>query len=264
MKLLRDHGAILGLALFVIAASWLFVQPEPELQNKLDPQGIIPSDYQGWQGQDIDVTDVPIEEQLAPQAFLMRDYNRGDSSPVTLCLVYNYARRSRSFHDPQVCYPSQGYQLEDRGIHDVRLDGHNIQANVMEATRNAQSFLVMYWYLSGDRAVEFTGSREGDFKTAILSRLKRTIGVSSMVRVSAPVYGTEEQTREELIAFLQDFYPRILDVKADLVQNSMPASRLWEAGLAGRALLFIMLIAPLALTFACWPGARRESETATA
>ncbi|MCC6483587.1 MAG: EpsI family protein [Armatimonadetes bacterium] len=264
MKLLRDHGAILGLALFVLAASWLFVQPEPELQNKLEPQRIIPSDFRDWRGDDVDVSDVPIEEQLAPQAFLMRDYTRGDSAPVTLCLVYNYARRSRSFHDPQVCYPSQGYQLEDRGTQVLHLNGRTVNANVVEATRNSQGYLVVYWYLSGESAVDFSGSRQGDLKTAIMSRLKRTVGVSSMVRVSAPIYGSEELTRGQLVSFLQDFYPKILDVKADLVQNSMPATELWEAGLAGRALLAAMLIAPLALAAGCWSGSRRASETAAA
>lgn len=246
MSFIRKHGVVLGGALFVLAAGWLFVQPEPKLQNKLD-LSVIPMEYAGYYGRDIDITDVPIEEQLAPQAILFRDYEKGGDRPITLCLVYNYARRSRSFHDPHVCYPAQGFKLRQLPSRVINVGGMDVTAHVMIAEKNHQESMIVYWYMSGDKPLEERGGREGFLKAAVMSRLRRDLGVSNMVRVSTPILYGEETAFQQLHSFLKAYFPHIRKVRADVAQEPMPARRLWTSGPAGKAAVVLMLILPLAL-----------------
>ncbi len=246
MGLIRKHGLVLGGALFVLAAGWLFVQPEPRLQNRLD-LSVIPMEYAGYYGRDIDITDVPIEEQLAPQAILFRDYEKGGDRPVTLCLVYNYARRSRSFHDPHVCYPAQGFKLRELPSRKINVGGMDVTAHILIAEKNHQESMVVYWYMSGDVPLEERGGREGFLKTAVMSRLRRDLGVSNMVRVSTPVLYGEEAAFQQLHSFLQAYFPHIRKVRADIAREPMPFHRLWEGGPAGKAAVVLMLGLPLGL-----------------
>lgn len=246
----RQHGVIVGLALFVLAAGWAFVRPEPMLQNRLDLSPV-PAEIGRYYGEDVVLEGVPIEDQLAAQAVLYRDYYEGArSEPLNLCLVYNYARRSNSFHDPHVCFPAQGYTLQDKGTYPLDIGGQQIRANLLGAEKNATSWLVVYWYLSDKKALDVSGKRQGDFWDAVKTRLQRRLGVSTMVRVTAPVSTSEQETMSRIQSFLNQIYPRILQVRADIAQPPMPATSMWVSGPGGKALLLALLGVPLALVAA--------------
>lgn len=254
MDFLSRHGVIIGAALFVLACGFLFVQPEPRLQNKLDlspiPAVIPDGTGREYVGEDVDVTDVPIEEQLAPQAFMMRDYKHGSGYPVLLCLVYNYARRSRSFHDPYVCYPAQGYVLHDLPPVTMRPCGQEVTAYRMIAEKNESRSYVVYWYMSGGRAVEERGGKQGFLVEEVRKRLRRDLGVTNMVRVSTPINYTDEEAFERLSRFLDIAFCDIMKVKADVGQTAMPAARLWNGGAAGKLGVVAALVLPLTLSLA--------------
>ena len=250
MSCVRMHGFVVGLALFVLAAGWMFVRPEPHLMNRLDLSPV-PMELGPWRGEDVQMEGVPIEDQLAAQAVLYRDYYFGArSDTVGLCLVYNYARRSTSFHDPHVCFPAQGYRLDDRGMVPLSIAGHELSANMLGAEKNSVTWLVLYWYLSDKQPLDVSGRREGDFWTAVKTRVQRKLGVSTMVRVASPVKTSEDETLADMQAFLDKFYPKILEVEADIAQPPMPAAKLWRSGPAGQAAVVALLVFPLALSAA--------------
>lgn len=246
MRFCQKHGVILGMALFVLAAAWLFVQPDPKLKNHLD-LSVVPMQDSRWVGHEVGVDGIQIDEELAPQAFLLRNYQEDLDPPVNLCLVYNYARRSRSFHDPWICYPAQGYTLTDLGHRIIHIGRHTVNAAVVEATKDGVSYLVLYWYMSGDKALKGHAPRSGLISTIIKSRLTRSIGVSTMVRVSAPIGDSVDTTFAQLRSFLDVFYPRILDVKADIAQAPMPAQELWSRDAVGKLALVLCLVLPATL-----------------
>lgn len=243
-RIFRNHGAILGAAAFVLICAWLFTQPEPRLQNELD-MDLIPMESPPYYGREVELTGVPIEEQLAPQAMLFRDYERGTDRPITLCLVYNYARRSRSFHDPWICYPAQGYALEELPSREMTLDGQDVTAHLLVAEKNTIDYLVVYWYMSGDKPLDERGGRKGDFLwTTVQSRLNRDLGVSSMIRASIPITSTTEAAYQQIAEFLEAYYPSIRALPADVHQEPMPARRLWAQGMPGQAAVVALLLLP--------------------
>ena len=112
------------------------------------------------------------------------------------------------------------------------------------------TWLVLYWYLSDKQPLDVSGRREGDFWTAVKTRVQRKLGVSTMVRVASPVKTSEDETLAEMQAFLDKFYPKILEVEADIAQPPMPAARLWRSGATGQAAVVALLVLPLALAAA--------------
>lgn len=246
MNFLAKHGLILGLAIFVLAAGRLFVMPEPVVVQ--EPQlEIVPLQIERYTGEDIE-SEVSLEEQLGTEHVMMRYYWKGTDSPVNLCLVYNYARRSTSFHDPWICFPAQGWTLQDLGKREIKLGDKTVQGSLLSITRNNRSQLVLYWYMSGDNPVDFAGSRQGDLKTMVQSRLNKKLGVSSMVRVSQPIeYGDVEATYQNLVRFLQVTYPEIEKIEAEIEYPPMPAKKLWASGFAGQAGIVAALVVPLVL-----------------
>lgn len=243
---LAKHGLILGLAVFVLAAGKLFVMPEPVVVQEPDLE-IIPLQKDKYTGEDIE-SEVSLEEQLGTEHVMMRYYWRSTDAPVNLCLVYNYARRSTSFHDPWICFPAQGWTLQDMGKREIKLQGKVVQASLLSITRNNRSQLVLYWYMSGENPVDFAGSRQGDLKTMVESRLNKKLGVSSMVRVSQPIeYGDIEATYQNLEQFLQVMYPDIEKIEADIEYPPMPAKKLWASGIAGQAGIVAALVVPIIL-----------------
>ena len=101
--------------------------------------------------------------------------------------------------------------------------------------------------MSGDRALKSHTAQAGLISTIIKSRLTRGIGVSTMVRVSAPIGDSTEATFSQLHSFLNAFYPRILDVKADIAQAPMPAQELWSRDALGKLALVLCLVLPATL-----------------
>ena len=243
---LAKHGIILGLAVFVLAAGRLFVIPEPVVVKEPDLE-IIPLQKDRYTGEEIE-TEVSLQEQLGTEHVMMRYYWRDTDAPVNLTLVYNYARRSTSFHDPWICFPAQGWTLRDLGKREVTLQDKTVQASLLSITRNNRSQLVLYWYMSGENPVDFAGSRQGDLKTLVQSRLNKKLGISSMVRVSQPIeYGDIEATYQNLERFIQVMYPEIQQIEAEIDYPPMPAKKLWASGIAGQAGIVAALIVPLIL-----------------
>lgn len=104
----------------------------------------VPHRFGDWVGTDSHFEDAVVEE-LRADDLLIRRYASADSS-VWLCVVYHQNRRYGA-HDPQLCYTSQGYDIDEPGR--ARVDDGSpggLPVNTFLAESDHEDRLVWYWW----------------------------------------------------------------------------------------------------------------------
>jgi EpsI family protein len=132
------------LVLLGATAAYVLLHPPPDLAVGHGALTFCPAVFGGWNGTDLSFEDAVLEELKADDV-LVRRYVRGDEV-AWLTIVYHRNRRYGA-HDPRVCYESQGYLVQPRGLRQVA-DGSpaGLQVNVFRADRAHERRLVYYWW----------------------------------------------------------------------------------------------------------------------
>jgi len=95
--------------------------------------------------------DSPLEADvlamLEPDSYVMRLYSAPAAPPVWLYLASYSGRATTGAHDPAVCYPSNGWDLQGLRDRDVRLaNGDVLSSRLLLASRSGREELVLYWF----------------------------------------------------------------------------------------------------------------------
>jgi EpsI family protein len=94
--------------------------------------------------------DATLEERvlrvIAPSAYLMRSYAGGDARAMTYVAFYT-GFGDTAAHDPQVCYPAQGFDVgEIRDVEVPLADGSSIWSKVFLARQGGHEEVVLHWF----------------------------------------------------------------------------------------------------------------------
>ena len=130
-----------------------------------------------WQGEDVPQTNVEVFILLEPEQYLQRMYRLPDSRFVWLSLIGS--RKSKSFHSPQICYDTDGWQTE-ASSEVVPLSQGEIYALKLVASKTydngaTDEHVITYFYLWPSYA---RNAQDG----------------MVLVKLTAPMYGTVEET----------------------------------------------------------------------
>ncbi|MCB1196478.1 EpsI family protein [bacterium] len=174
-----------------------------------------PAEMNGWSGTDIPVSDV--EKNFLPEdtLFVKKIYRKAGVGEVFLVVVFSGKDR-RSIHRPEVCYPSQGWSIQDKTTAMIDIE-HPITA--LKATRldvnyvknnNTSSDVVLYWFMGNNR---ITSSH---FKRVLLMGYDRCVKGRNyrwaFLRVSATVSpNNKDATLGVLKQFVVDLFPHIVN-----------------------------------------------------
>ena len=108
----------------------------------------IPANLGAWTGVDVPQTNLEVFILLEPEQYLQRLYKLPDGRFVWLSLIGS--RKSRSFHSPQICYDTDGWQT-DVASEAVPLANGEVQALRLVARKTEgqvdAEHVVMYLYL---------------------------------------------------------------------------------------------------------------------
>jgi EpsI family protein len=88
------------------------------------------------------------QEMLMPDAHVWRLYEAPGRSPIWL-YVAAYGGRTGydgGAHDPEVCYPAQGWEIVDSRDVDVPLERATLRAKLLEAHQGGHEQRVLYWF----------------------------------------------------------------------------------------------------------------------
>ncbi len=122
-------------------------------------QSSFPKKFKGWISTDVEVSDVEKTFLPADTLFVKKFYNNAEHGSVYLVVVFSGKDR-RSIHRPEVCYPSQGWSIQDKTKLSVDVD-HPIKK--LNVTRLDVSFgqnmfsggqVVFYWFMGNNRVTD--------------------------------------------------------------------------------------------------------------
>jgi hypothetical protein len=141
--------------------------------------------------------------RFAPAAAAIdRVYTRADEAAVNLVLVT--ATESVGIHDPRVCFPMQGWRLEQ--VHSRAIGPE--RADLMLAVRGADRLRVMFWRTAPTLRREVGGPQVLRY---LRGKLTGAQGESLLVRLSTP----DRTGAEELLArFALELQPSLAPLKS--------------------------------------------------
>ncbi len=151
--------------------------------------------------------------------WLMREY-RHEAGRTALFYVghiggWSVERRRQAAHSPQFCYVAGGWEIVSKGVRRVAVsEGEQIPVTAMLVQKDGERQWVIYWFQWGDRIVaeeDVWGYGQKVVQVFdLLSGLARGERTDrALVRVSASVVGTAEETLERQIDFIRAAFPHL-------------------------------------------------------
>ncbi len=150
----------------------------------------LPLQIGDWTGTDVPQTNLEVFILLEPEQYVQREYRLADGRFVWLSMIGS--RKSKSFHSPQICYDTDGWQT-DAGSEAVQLADGELYALKLVATKNFSSgvdaeHVILYFYLWPAYARD---PQDG----------------MVLVKLTAPIYGTVDETIELEKEFFRELFP---------------------------------------------------------
>jgi EpsI family protein len=92
-----------------------------------------------------------VTQHVSPSAYLLRSYSDRQTEAVAYVAFYS-GFGSSGAHDPQVCYPAQGFDIgEIRNVQVELADGSRVWSKVFRARQGAYEEVVLHWFQPRDR-----------------------------------------------------------------------------------------------------------------
>ena len=133
----------------------------------------------------------------------------GAVAPVGLYIGYYFSLdKVSAAHSPLVCFPGQGWTLDQPKKRRLDIGGHAINlAEVVARVDNRQE-LILYWYQAGETTAPEVYRNKFN---AVLNKMNSKSQEHAFVRVSVPFTGdTADQARAAGEKFIATFYPVFL------------------------------------------------------
>jgi len=133
-----------------------------------------------------------------------------DGRGVSLYIGYYYTLdKVSAAHSPLVCYPGQGWKINQPQEHRFIVNQHAIHYAEVTAGRGEYQELVMFWYQAHEKTAPEVYSNK---LNALLNKITKKKQEHAFVRISIPL-GTSSPQEAEVIGknFIAAFYPVFLN-----------------------------------------------------
>lgn len=195
-----------------------YLQPTDKMADQLptiDLQALVPDSFGEWRelkARGIQIID-PGQQQVLDRIYsqtLTRTYRNSHGDLVMLSIAYGEDQRdSLQLHKPEVCYPAQGFRVEEKRIGALQLgDQHPvIPVTRLQTVLGGRHEPVTYWTTVGEYV--YTGMLEKKF-SEIRYGLAGKIPDGMLVRISSidtrpdHAYALHTQFAEALYAALPE------------------------------------------------------------
>lgn len=205
---LRAYGlaVILGLTLLTIKSA----KPlRVEGRTKTDFSRI-PMEIGGWTGRNGRFDDSTYEV-LSSCSLLVRFYERQDSPPIDLAIVYG--TDLGDFHQPEMCLEGQGLRLVNKRKITITADKDVFHAVSLLTEGDFDRRAFIYWFAGKGRTSSFLGN----YKVEVLfQRLRvKKIQPNALIRFSTEVIDSDQEAVDRLVGFIKSAYPYLkLEIEA--------------------------------------------------
>lgn len=166
-----------------------------------------------------------IYDDLKLDDYLHRRYANSLGDEVTLYIgYYDSSKKVGAAHDPMVCFPGQGWSIQNPGNGEYKAFDEDrygtVHYSTMVALKGESPLVVLYWFQAYDEAVSSTFVQKLKLAGKTLTGKKES---NAFVRLSTLCASKKyEECEGVLLDFVHDFYPRFLDYveQTDQAENS--------------------------------------------
>lgn len=140
-----------------------------------------------------------------------------DNKNVTLYIGHYYTlAKLTAAHSPLVCYPSQGWIIDEPVNHQLTIGNDTLNYSELVATLGDKKELILYWYQATNKSSQHIFQIK---ITALINKLCDNNEQHGFVRVSIPFSGTDQdQARTTGFTFIKAFWPHYLNY----IENNNP------------------------------------------
>lgn len=202
---------VILLVLLATVGIGIYREPADRPQKPSVPLAAALATVPGWQQVSRSMLDPKIVSSLKLDDYLMAVYRDGHREVSLYVGYYRSAGKVGAAHDPLVCFPGQGWQLQDRveGTLMPQPKERPVRYSTMIARHDVEEQRVVYWFQAFDRATSNT------FSQKLLLWRQRLSGegdANAFVRVSCSMNGRAPgECQKNIAAFIRRFYPVFLD-----------------------------------------------------
>ena len=209
---------VVALVLMVGAGLLLGSMSRAEATVIRKPFAEFPLDLAGWTGHDLKM-DPHVLDLLKLSDYVLRLYTpprtgapadagtyegqlRQAAAPVWLYVGYYGSQRTGStYHSPKNCLPGAGWSIESSApVKGVIPGAPGAPVNRVAIGKGFDKQLILYWYQDRGRIV----ASEYDAKAYLIwDAMTRNRTDGSLVRISTPIVGSEEDAYRHVLEFLQ-------------------------------------------------------------
>jgi len=201
----------LVLAALILAAFGLVVYAQRPEERPAFNGYAIPESIGRWRGVEVNFDRERLESWLGTRWMVFREYRdaSGGANVTVYVAYYPNLEASDMAHEPEVCYPGQGWSIRSDTLSQLRLSDGLVEAKRMVIEKGSMREVVYSWWQTEDRAVASNWSYH-------LDQVKRRLsgrGTSSLwVRVSAGCSGPENDLLgsdcdRAIAEFCSELYP---------------------------------------------------------
>lgn len=225
MTFLKTPNLLLGMAMLAASALAVAITPTKLVADQKPAvilENLVPRQFGDWQ-EDKRV----VYQQVSPELkaaldkiytqVLTRTYVNSQGYRIMLSIPYGKNQSDGlSAHDPEGCYPSQGFRIMARRKDIVRTSTGEIPVKRMEAANGARYEPVTYWFMVGNHAAnndldkklaQFRYALQGEIPDGLMFR------VSSIDHDAGQAYRMQDQFINDMLGQLPT------DVRTTLAGN---------------------------------------------
>ncbi len=199
---------------FVVAILAVFTAASFLSRSPTDRDGTgyaLPDVIGDWEGRDVSFDRDLLVSWLGTDEMVFRSYrNRGTGQVVTLYLAYYPDMEASDMaHEPEVCYPGQGWSILSGGRARMGLAGGTVRVKRLSIGKGSSREVVYSWWQAGDRVVAENWSYR---LYQIANRLAGRDTSSLWVRVSSEHAGEAPGAPggdDAIAAFCADLHPML-------------------------------------------------------
>lgn len=231
---MNSKGEVFALiALLLVAgglAWWLSLkEAHSTVASSLDD---VPRALNGWESRDIDV-DPEVSDLLRADFNVQRIYVHAQGYAVFVYIgYYGTERGGAPEHTPDVCYPSQGWEIEENETIYVGDEESGFRVREFIVERDDARRLVHFWYRT-ETATGITSTLPLRLRH-FWSRLTENRGDGALVRVSTVIASDDQdgsEARGRLLGFdhsieqaLDEVWPQSADEQIAITEGADPLS----------------------------------------
>jgi len=134
----------------------------------------------------------------------------GDKGRINLYIGYYYsADKAYAAHSPLICYPSQGWKIDNRPVSSsLSVGPHKIYYEEIITSYGGDRELVLFWY----QARLFTNTQGYKNKISMgYNKLVNNDEQHGFIRVSVPLQDSYDEAKVAATRFISDFYPKLVE-----------------------------------------------------